>query len=344
MWLHMNDHTGAALYRHLRAAGREIPDWLLAEIPDEKHVPPKSDVAAAIYKAMVEAAPSAPAEGGECTGCRGNGEIGGLTPTGYDSDTCPHCNGSGKETAPEPLAKGEAKHERDALAKAIAKAAIKCGLLRPDIEGLTGPQLLMIVDDMATALNPPQPSASVSARAREYLARDYDAHSMPETAKLIRNGSPISADFDAALRAIEQALTQQRGECEAVAWTERERQAIADMMATQEFSYTTLMRQAIRLYQHDLMRRKDGETCTWSGDEQRAREFAGTAYTPPTPQPSADAVLVPRGAAETARTVAEEWLAMFSDIPGLEKYERYTYGPAVEQLRDELESLLGRGG
>ena len=62
-----------------------------------------------------------------------------------------------------------------------------------------------------------------------------------------------------------------------------------------------------------------------------------------TPQPSADAVLVPKGAAETARTVAEEWLAMFSDIPGLEKYERYTYGPAVEQLRDELESLLSGG-
>lgn len=74
------------------------------------------------------------------------------------------------------------------------------------------------------------------------------------------------------------------------------------------------------------------------------RVFIGQDFGGTTPQPSADAVLVPKGAAETARTVAEEWLAMFSDIPGLEKYERYTYWPAVEQLRDELESLLGRGG
>jgi hypothetical protein len=43
------------------------------------------------------------------------------------------------------------KHERDMLAKHIAAAAIKCGILRPDIQGLSGPQLLMLCDDMASA-------------------------------------------------------------------------------------------------------------------------------------------------------------------------------------------------
>ena len=50
----------------------------------------------------------------------------------------------------------DAARERDLLAEAIANAGIKCGLLRPDIEGLTGPQLLMIADDMAEALNAKQ--------------------------------------------------------------------------------------------------------------------------------------------------------------------------------------------
>lgn len=49
-------------------------------------------------------------------------------------------------------------------------------------------------------------------------------------------------------------------------------------------------------------------------------------------------VAVPRPVAETAMTVAEEWLSMFSEIAGLEKYERFTYAPAVEQLRDDMKA------
>ena len=42
---------------------------------------------------------------------------------------------------------------RDALAKAIRDAAVKAGICRADV-ALTGPQLLMLCDDMATALRP----------------------------------------------------------------------------------------------------------------------------------------------------------------------------------------------
>jgi hypothetical protein len=47
---------GSTLYKHLRACGREIPDWLLAEIPDIDHTPPKGTVAVCIYRAMLAAA------------------------------------------------------------------------------------------------------------------------------------------------------------------------------------------------------------------------------------------------------------------------------------------------
>jgi hypothetical protein len=34
-----------------------------------------------------------------CEGCNGHGEVGGLTPQGYDSQECPFCHGTGKEAA-----------------------------------------------------------------------------------------------------------------------------------------------------------------------------------------------------------------------------------------------------
>ena len=66
-------------------------------------------------------------------------------------------------------------------------------------------------------------------------------------------------------------------------WTftpdDREKAAILSLCADQELSPTAIMRQALRLYQHDHCRRKDGETVTWSGDDQRARDFAGPLAT-----------------------------------------------------------------
>lgn len=43
-------------------------------------------------------------------------------------------------------------HEHHLLASAIGEAALKCGLVRSDIEGLTGPQLLMLCDNMAEVI------------------------------------------------------------------------------------------------------------------------------------------------------------------------------------------------
>jgi hypothetical protein len=51
-------------------------------------------------------------------------------------------------------------------------------------------------------------------------------------------------------------------------------------------------------------------------------------------------VVVPRGAVDLAADVAQDWLTLFPEMPGLEKYERFTYGPAVEQLRDDLRAIL----
>jgi hypothetical protein len=61
----MPNQYGSTLYKHLRSSGRDIPAWLLAEIPDIDHTPPKGTVAACIYKAMIAAAPSAPSTPGE---------------------------------------------------------------------------------------------------------------------------------------------------------------------------------------------------------------------------------------------------------------------------------------
>lgn len=54
MWWCMDRPTGAALYHHLKNAGRDIPAWLYDEIDDIDHVPAKGDVAVAIWRAMME--------------------------------------------------------------------------------------------------------------------------------------------------------------------------------------------------------------------------------------------------------------------------------------------------
>lgn len=54
----------------------------------------------------------------------------------------------------------------------------------------------------------------------------------------------------------------------------------------------------------------------------------------------ADWVLVPRPMAEVLASAADEWMVMFGEVPGLEKYDRFNYLPAVELARDELRQLL----
>lgn len=56
MWWSFDDRSGSSLHTLLRNLGRDTPEWLTLEIPDEDFVPAKGDVAAAIYLAMLAAA------------------------------------------------------------------------------------------------------------------------------------------------------------------------------------------------------------------------------------------------------------------------------------------------
>lgn len=56
MWWGMSQiPTGSSLYNHLKRTGEDVPDWLVLEIPDIDHVPPKGTVAACIWHAMIDA-------------------------------------------------------------------------------------------------------------------------------------------------------------------------------------------------------------------------------------------------------------------------------------------------
>lgn len=52
MWRDFQQPTGASLYKHLKAAGTPIPQWLVDEIPDIDHVPPKGTVAVCVHRAI----------------------------------------------------------------------------------------------------------------------------------------------------------------------------------------------------------------------------------------------------------------------------------------------------
>ena len=58
-------------------------------------------------------------------------------------------------------------------------------------------------------------------------------------------------------------------------WTLVERSALRLLAKKQGLTVFGVQRQALRLYQQHCQRLEAGETCTWSGDAQRAREFAG---------------------------------------------------------------------
>lgn len=53
-------------------------------------------------------------------------------------------------------------------------------------------------------------------------------------------------------------------------------------------------------------------------------------------QQGADYVMVPRSLAVSGAEVCAEWLDLFAETPGLDKYERYTYAPCVEITRDQF--------
>lgn len=68
-------------------------------------------------------------------------------------------------------------------------------------------------------------------------------------------------------------------------WKADELAAISDLSARTELSEMAVIRQALRLYQQHHSRIMAGETVNWSGDEQRAKDFAGPLYTTPPQEP-----------------------------------------------------------
>lgn len=65
-----------------------------------------------------------------------------------------------------------------------------------------------------------------------------------------------------------------------ISLSEREQEALERLMAEQALSAPQIFKCALREYQMGHERRKAGETVVWSGDEQRARDFAGPLARP----------------------------------------------------------------
>lgn len=58
-------------------------------------------------------------------------------------------------------------------------------------------------------------------------------------------------------------------------WTAEEQAVITQLGKELDLSDAQVLRCALRAYQADHQRRKAGETVSWSGDAQRAADFAG---------------------------------------------------------------------
>lgn len=63
--------------------------------------------------------------------------------------------------------------------------------------------------------------------------------------------------------------------------TAEETDAIMRMSLSKDMSPRTVVRQALRLYQDVDNKLSAGETCVWSGDKNRAQEFAGNLVDSP---------------------------------------------------------------
>jgi hypothetical protein len=112
------------------------------------------------------------------------------------------------------------------------------------------------------------------------------------TARAARAAEAILATLSPPLPSLKEGDLTTEQQCEMVAdasgWqqralraeaffapTDEERAAIRELAAEQELSEQAVMRQALRLYQLHHVRLKAGETMNFSGDAERAAEFAG---------------------------------------------------------------------
>ena len=126
--------------------------------------------------------------------------------------------------------------------------------------------------------------------------------------------------------------------------SQKEWAAVAQIGADQELSTSAVLRQAVRLYQMHLYRLKAGETLSWSGDEQRAKDFAGPLYAhPPHPAP-----VDPVAGGEALREALEPFAKAADECDGAPdemaigdaSYEEVTVGHC-RQARQALAALKG---
>lgn len=62
-----------------------------------------------------------------------------------------------------------------------------------------------------------------------------------------------------------------------IAWDNREREALEEIMQTQDLGELSVLRQALAHYQVHCRRVWGGETCIYSGDAQRTADFTGSS-------------------------------------------------------------------
>lgn len=60
--------------------------------------------------------------------------------------------------------------------------------------------------------------------------------------------------------------------------SEQEREFVRDYGERHNMTPEAVVRQALRQLNFIDHRSRNGETCTWSGDEERARQFMGPLY------------------------------------------------------------------
>ena len=127
--------------------------------------------------------------------------------------------------------------------------------------------------------------------AQGYTPSIHEAgrYSLAEAISLTHpNGPDGPRDELSYMPAPAREVSGERARTMMITLTQREQDALERLMAEQDLSAPRVMVCALREYQMGHERRKAGETVKWSGDDQRAREFAALATTPAPREMEAD--------------------------------------------------------
>jgi hypothetical protein len=118
-----------------------------------------------------------------------------------------------------------------------------------------------------------------------------------------------------------------------ITMTNKEWEAFEALAKAHDLSHGALALQAISFYQGIDARLAAGETCTWSGDANRAREFAGLPLLPPGVQPQ-DLAL--EQACDALKAVRDK----FKKVPGIQGREYVDLGIQVNNAIAEAQKHI----